>query len=126
MKKIISLLLFISVFSLLIGCSANKKSLSELKHTKISEVTKIEIANGQNGKKTEITDQQTIRNFYKDIKGIELVQNNDNDVKGWLYSVTLYKKQKKVLSFTTSEIVGKTEQDDEKFITAIETLLNQK
>ncbi|MFB7140794.1 hypothetical protein ACFCYN_14165 [Gottfriedia sp. NPDC056225] len=126
MKKIICILLCISVFSLLFGCNTDKKSFSEVYHGNLNEINKIEVTNGQNGENRVITEQKAIKNFITDIKDIKVSQNKNTNEKGWLYSVTLYNQDKKLMSFTTSEIVGKTKKDDAKLITAIETLLNQK
>jgi len=126
MKKIIWILLCISVFSLLSGCNMTYKSFSEVYQGKLNEINKIVVTNGQNGQKTKIMVQQAIDNFVSDIKDIKFAQNKNTDVKGWLYSVTLYNQDEKLMSFTTSEIKGKTKKDDAKLITVIETLLNHK
>lgn len=124
MKKIICILLCISLFSLLSGCNTDSKSFSEVYHGNLNEINKIEVTNGQNGKNTVITEQEAINNFISDIKDIKVAQNKTTDVKGWLYSVTFYNHNKKLMSFTTSEIEGKTKKDDTKLVTAIETFLN--
>ncbi|WP_129692222.1 hypothetical protein [Gottfriedia acidiceleris] len=126
MKKIICLILSISLFSLLSSCNTGNKSFSDVYHGNLNEINKIEVTNGQNGENTVITEQKAIKNFISDIKDIKVSQNKNTNVKGWLYSVTLYNQDKKLMSFTTSELVGKTKKDDAKLVTAIETLLNQK
>ena len=126
MKKIICILLCISVFSLLTGCNMDKKSFSKLYQGNLSKITTIEITTGKDGKNTVITDPQAIKNFFTDIKDIKVARNKNTDVKGWKYSVTFYNQDKKLMSFTTNEIEGKTKKDNETLITAIETLLNQK
>lgn len=125
MKKIIFLILSISLFSLLSGCNTDNKSFSDVYHGNLNEINKIEVTNGQNGENTVITKQKAIKNFISDIKDIKVSQDKNTNVKGWLYSVTLYNQDKKLMSFTTSELVGKTKKDDENLVTAIETLLNQ-
>ncbi|PEK99858.1 hypothetical protein [Bacillus sp. AFS017336] len=126
MKKFIWLLLCIFVFSLLSGCNSDNKSFSELYHGNLNEISKIKITNGQNGGNTVITEQKAIDNFISDIKDIKVAQNKNTDVKGWVYSVTLYNQDKKLKSFTTSEIEGKTKKDDATLVIAIEKLLNLK
>ncbi|MGG0179125.1 hypothetical protein [Gottfriedia acidiceleris] len=126
MKKIICILLYISVFSLLTGCNMTNNSFSEVLHENLNKINKIEVTNGQNGENTVITEQKAINNFISNIKDIKFTQNKNSDVKGWLYSITLYNQDKKVMSFTTSEIKGKTKKDNEKLVTSIETLLNHK
>ncbi|WP_165346889.1 hypothetical protein [Gottfriedia acidiceleris] len=126
MKQIIYILLCISVFSLLSGCNTDNKSFSEVYHGNLNEISKIEVTNGQNGEISVITDQKAIKNFISDIKVIKVTQNKNTNVKGWLYSVTLYNQDKKLMSFTTSEIAGKTKKDNAKLVNAIETLLNHK
>lgn len=126
MKKIIYILLCISVFSLLSGCNTDYKSFSEVYHGNLNEINKIGVTNGQNGENIVITEQKAIKNFISDIKDSKVSQNKNTIVKGWLYSVTLYNQDKKSMSFTTSEIVGKTNKDDAQLVTAIETLLNYK
>ncbi|QKE71980.1 hypothetical protein HPK19_03815 [Arthrobacter citreus] len=124
MKKFIWVLLCISVFSLLSGCNSDNKSFSELYQGNLNEISKIKITNGQNGENRVITEKKAIDNFISDIKDIKVAQNKNTDVKGWSYSVTLYNQDKKLMSFTTSEIEGKTKKDDTTLVIAIETLLN--
>lgn len=126
MKKIILILLCISVFSLLSGCNTENKSFSEVYHGNLNEIKKIKITNGQNGENTVITERNAINNFISDIKDIKVAQNKKTDVKGWLYSITFYNQNKKLMSFTTSEIEGKTKNDETKLVTVIETFLNHK
>jgi hypothetical protein len=95
-------------------------------HGNLNEINKIEVTNGQNGENTVITDQKAFKKFISDIKDIKVAQNKNTDIKGWLYSVTLYNQAKKLMSFTTSEIEGKTKKNDAKLVTAIETLINHK
>lgn len=93
-------------------------------HVYLNEISKIEVTNGQNGENTVITEQKALKNLFRDIKDIKVAKNKNTEVKGWLYNVTLYNQDKRLMSFTTSEIEGKTKKDDEKLVTAIETLLN--
>ncbi|UPM53688.1 hypothetical protein [Gottfriedia acidiceleris] len=126
MKKIICILLCFIVFSLLSGCDTENKSFSEVYHINLNEINKIEVTNGQNGENTVTTEQNVINNFISDIKDIKIAQYKKTDVKGWLYSITFYNQNKKLMSFTTSEIEGKTKKDETKLVTAIETFLNHK
>ena len=79
-------------------------------HGNLNEINEIEVTNGQNGENTVITEQNAINNFISDIKDIKVAQNKKTDVKGWIYSISFYNQNKKLMSFTTSEIEGKTKK----------------
>ncbi|WP_102349527.1 hypothetical protein [Bacillus sp. Marseille-P3661] len=90
-------------------------TITELTESDLKAVDKITIKNGETGDVKTIEDQQDVTAWLDFIKGIQFTPDLDqNQREGWLYMITLYEGNRKVLEFYPNyidDIYFKVEND---------------
>ncbi|MDF2946552.1 MAG: hypothetical protein K0S51_1231 [Bacillales bacterium] len=90
---------------LLSGCGLETKTLHEFYGKDLNDVTKIEILDGSTGRKKNITDKIVINDFLREIKDIKFIpEENQEDRKGFRYSINLFQGEEITFSFSLNEI----------------------
>lgn len=114
------------ILFLLVGCSNLKtETFKQLYKKDLNNVSKIEILNGTTGEKKSIIDKTVINKFLDEMKDIKFVPDRDqSDRKGYRYSVTLYDKNGKSFSFTSTEFNGHYYHSDNDVIKAMDNLFH--
>ncbi|MDF2946523.1 MAG: hypothetical protein K0S51_1202 [Bacillales bacterium] len=101
----IQMRLFVIFLILLSGCGLETKTLHEFYGKDLNDVTKIEILDGSTGHKKNITDKIAINDFLREIKDIKFIpEENQEDRKGFRYSINLFQGEETTFSFSLNEI----------------------
>ncbi|MFT4416576.1 hypothetical protein ACLM5H_22180 [Fredinandcohnia humi] len=99
------MILFYSLFVLLVGCGLEAKTLSEFYEDDIEKVDKIVIFDGSTGYRKTLENQDDVKDFLERIKDIDFIpEENQEDRSGFRYSITFYENGKQTFSCTLNQI----------------------
>ncbi|MCH1626712.1 hypothetical protein [Fredinandcohnia quinoae] len=130
MKKRVGLVFCIVMIFALFGCiekwmPLETKTLSEFYEGNLEEVNKVVIADGTTGGKKTLNDSKQIKDFLDKIKDIKFIpEENQEDVKGWRYSVALYVDDEETFKFLPSQVNGNYYYTEPEMIPIIDDLYN--
>lgn len=104
LKNNLLLFLFFLII-LLAGCGLETKTLPEFYEKDLNDVTKIAIVDGSTGYKKTITDNEVIKEFLGELKGIKFIpEENQGKRDGWRYSITLFQNDEQTFQFSLTEV----------------------
>lgn len=125
-KKI--LIGFALMFLFLFACESQPRkteTFSNIYKEDLSKVDKIKIQSGRTGELRTITDQEQIQQWLNSVKDLQFIpKSNQEDQKGWLYWVILYKGDNKEFEFFNNRIDDIYYDSNEQLNTSLEKLFN--
>jgi len=131
MKKAI----FLMILIFLVGCQSKSEnqipqltpiSLINAYPGDISKVNKAELLDGSTGERKTIVDQRIIQDWLNKIKDIVLIpDDNQKQRVGFIFGITLFETEKKVLGFIPNEINNIYYKDNEEFLKPIRALFEE-
>ncbi|GEL76078.1 hypothetical protein [Tenuibacillus multivorans] len=107
LKKKTRIYLVCLLLLLIASCNLETKTLPDFYQKQLSNVTKIEIVDGNTGYQKSITNPQTIDDFLNNIKDVKFIPDKNQEKRdGFNYSISLYQDGNKTFSFSLIQVNG--------------------